>query len=455
MPISRLRSVQARKLLRLLEQVRASNPFYRSKLEDVRIDSWIVRALDTGDGDSGDEALAELLSRIPFTLKSELQEDQLAHPPYGSNLTFSLASYTRVHETSGTTGVPLRWLDTPETWRWFVDCWAEVFRGAGLRNEDRVLFPFSFGPFIGFWAAFEAAVASGSFCVPAGGLSSASRLHSIVTHGITLVACTPTYALRLAEVARAEGIDLATSKVRGIVVAGEPGGSIDATRRAIEDAWGARVFDHCGMTEVGPFGFEVESEPGCLRVLESEFITEVLEPEGSTPVEPGAVGELVITNLGRTGSPVLRYRTGDLVRWIPRAVDAASGSMSEVSCSGVLAGGILGRLDDMVFIRGNNVYPSVVEGIVRSFSEVAEYRVVVIESGHLSRLMIELEPVSVGPSCDGPADSTGERGRALAARVAALIRDKLRFQPDVEIVPPGTLPRFELKARRFVRKKAP
>ncbi|HLU48707.1 MAG TPA: AMP-binding protein [Planctomycetota bacterium] len=444
MTASRLRRLQARKLRSLLRTIRDSNAFYRRKLEDAALDP---KELDERIADPEADPRT-LLSRLPFTEKQELLEDQAASPPYGTNLTFPLSSYVRVHETSGTSGVPLRWLDTRESWAWFVRSWQTIYRAAEIGPEDRVLLPFSFGPFIGFWGAFEAARENGSFCVPAGGLSSVDRLRSILLHRITVVACTPTYALRLAEVAREEGIDLSASSVHTIIVAGEPGGSIDTTRSRIEEAWKARVLDHCGMTEVGAFGYQRRDDRDGLRVAESEFIVEVLAPGGVEPVEPGELGELVITNLGRIGSPVVRYRTGDLVRWV--RLDGEEEEDID-PCSGMLQGGILSRIDDMVFIRGNNVYPSAVEALLRRFCEVAEYRVVVIESGHLSRLVIELEP-SVAPDLAGSSD---ERGRSLATRVAQAIRDGLRFQADVEVVPPGTLPRFEHKARRFVRKKAP
>src|SRR5260221_9815246 len=183
-----------------------------------------------------------------------------------------------------------------------------------LCRNDRIFFPFSFGPFLGFWAGFEGANRMGNLCIAAGGMSSSARLNLLLENRATVVCCTPTYALRLAEVAAEQKIDLAASAVRAILVAGEPGGNIPATRRRIETAWGARVVDHWGMTELGPLAIESLDEPGGLYLLETECIAEIIDPQSGETVPDGTEGELVITNLGRVGSPLIRYRTGDRVR---------------------------------------------------------------------------------------------------------------------------------------------
>ncbi len=178
------------------------------------------------------------LADLPFTTKADLLADQETNPPYGSALTYPLARYARMHQTSGTTtGRPLRWLDTPESWDWMLGCWRQIFRLIGLRHDDRLCFAFSFGPFLGFWTAFESASRAGHFILPGGGMSSSARLRFMLDHSATVVFCTPTYALHLAEVAAADRVDLPSSPVRMLVVAGEPGGSIPATRQRIESAW--------------------------------------------------------------------------------------------------------------------------------------------------------------------------------------------------------------------------
>jgi phenylacetate-CoA ligase len=251
--------------------------------------------------------------------------------------------------------------------------------------------------------------------------------------GATVVCCTPTYALRLAEVAESEGRrPLADGSVRLLIVAGEPGGSIPATRERIEKAWGARVIDHHGLTEVGPVSFECWESPGSLHVNEAEFIVEVLDPATGEDVPDGQTGELVVTNLGRTASPVIRYRTGDLV--IRRTGRCGCGRTWAR-----LDGGILSRADDMVNIRGVNVYPVGIESVVRRLPEVVEFRSTVSRSGSMRSLRMEIE---VAEGAGDPA--------AVSARVAYHLREALGLTVAVQAVAAGTLPRFEMKANRFM-----
>lgn len=417
---SELRSAQLARLRVLLSRL-ASNRFYAAKFAAAGVDPTAVRTWDD-------------YRRLPFTAKSEFAADQLEHPPYGTNLSRDVSAYHRLHQTSGTSsGRPLRWLDTPDNWRWVVGCWWQgLDEGVGVTAADRVYFPFSFGPFLGFWAAFEAVAAAGVFALSGGGLPTTARLKQMLEHRATVVCCTPTYALHLAATAAHEGIDLAGSSVRALIVAGEPGGSISATRERIAAAWGARVFDHYGLTEVGPVAFELIDTPSRLAVREWAYVAEVLEPGTDNEVPAGGVGELVLTNLGRFDSPVIRYRTGDLVR---PTIDHR-GRL-------VLDGGVIGRADDMIHVRGNNLYPSAIEAVLRRFPDVAEFRLVVVEAGPLADLRIEIEP------------TTAERGEALCKAIGQAVRDDLLFRADVVAVPPGTLPRFEMKARRLVRQSKP
>ena len=413
------KSSQFGRLQTLLAAISQTNLFYADRLRSAgRISS-----------------LEEFFERVPFTTKQKLIEDQRANPPFGSNLTYPIERYTRLWQTSSTTGRPLYWLDTPESMRWMLDNWARVYEAAGVIAEDRIFFAFSFGLFIGFWTAFESAERLGCMRIPAGGMSSAARLRTILDVGVTVLCCTPTYALRLAEVAAEERIDLTRSQVRRIIVAGEPGGSVHGVRSSIGMAWrGARVVDHHGMTETGPVSYGCPARPGVLHVIESAYIAEVLDPRSGQAVPAGDTGELVLTTLGREGSPLLRYRTGDLVQ---RAED---GRCECGSYDLALPGGILGRTDDMVVVRGVNVYPGAVEDILRGVGGVAEYRVEIHTDRSLAELSIQVEP---SPDC---AD---ERG--LAARLQAAFHSALGLRVSVSSVPRGQLPRFEMKARRWVR----
>src|SRR5262245_8173771 len=205
---------------------------------------------------------AESFEDIPFTTKQQLVDDQANHPPFGTNLTFPIENYTRIHQTSGTAGKPILWLDTPESWDWWFSCWVEVFKGAGVRRGDRVYVAFSFGPFIGFWAAFEAAQRMGVLTISGGGQSTEQRLQSILHRDATVLVCTPTYALRLADAARELGLDMSRSAIRTTIHAGEPGASITETRKRIQEPFGARPFEHVGMTEMATYGLEHETQSG-------------------------------------------------------------------------------------------------------------------------------------------------------------------------------------------------
>jgi phenylacetate-CoA ligase len=406
----------------LLAEALPRNQFYARKYEGLGIDPSDFR--DVAD-----------LARLPFVTKAELIADQREHPPYGRVLTYPLDAYSRLHQTSGTTtGKALCWLDTPESWDNLLRCWRDSFPYMGLTPKDRFFFPFSFGPFIGFWSAFEAASREGFLCIPGGGMTSTARLRFLIDHDATVVCCTPTYALHLAELASREGIDLAGSSVRAVIVAGEPGGSIPATRERIETVWGARVFDHYGMTEVGPVAVEMVECPQRMALLEEHYVAEVIDQTRLTPVPEGEIGELVLTNLGRAGSPLIRYRTGDLVK----KRNEEFGTRSKIP-GAFLDGGILGRTDDMIHLRGNNVYPAALEAVVRRFPEVTEFRMVVDQTGPLADLRLEIEP---DPAIDASI---------LGEAVGRAIRDELLFRVDVVAVAPGALPRFELKARRIIR----
>ncbi|HSH95991.1 MAG TPA: AMP-binding protein [Roseimicrobium sp.] len=416
---------QLRQLNALLGALSAGNAFYSRKLGA----SGIL---------NGTASLEDFSSRTPFTTKAEIVADQSLNPPYGSNLTCPLERYTRYHQTSGSSGAPMRWLDTPESWEWMLGNWTEVYRAANVVAADRIYFAFSFGPFLGFWTAYESALRLGSLCIPGGGLNSAARLRAIIETQSTVLLCTPTYALRLAEVATAEQIDLSTSRVRKIIVAGEPGGSIPAVRAQIESAWrGARVFDHHGMTEVGPVTLECPARSGRLHVIERSYIAEVVDPATGAAVAAGMDGELVLTTLGRTGSPLLRYRTGDLVK--PTVFEAGT----PCDCGRhdlALEGGILGRVDDMVVVRGVNVFPNAVDEIVRGGGGVAEYQARISNAKTMAELSVSVEP------SDATADAT-----ALKTRLERAFESALSLRVPVHVVAPGALPRYEMKARRWVK----
>ena len=417
LPGERLRALQWERLTALARRVVPANAFVREKWKTA------------GIGSAADLRSWDDFSQLPFTLKSELVADQAERPPFGSNLTYPLEGYIRVHQTSGSTGAPIRWLDTQESWDWWANCLAFVLRGAGVTAEDRVFFPFSFGLFVGFWGGFEGARALGAMAIPGGGQDSSTRLAWMETLGATVLVCTPSYALHLAEVARESGLDLPKLPIRLTVHAGEPGAGIPAVRQRIEEGWGAKAFDHAGMTEVGAYGFECVGQAG-LHVNEAEFIAEVIDPATGAPAPEG---ELVLTNLGRAGSPIFRYRSGDRVR-VAGAPCACGRTFLR------LEGGILGRVDDMLIVRGVNVFPSAIEGIVRQFPAIDEFLVEVYKRSEMDevRLLVEV---------DGTPAHT-------AREIQERLRAELGIRVEVVPVPSRSLPRYELKALRVVRRSA-
>jgi phenylacetate-CoA ligase len=365
-------------------------------------------------------SLSDFTERVPFTTKEELAANHEQHPPYGSTHTFPLARYHRFHQTSGTRGKPLIWLDEPDGWAWILDNWEWVWRGAGVHAGETAFFPFSFGPFLGFWAGFEAATRMGVRAVPGGGLSSEDRLQLLLHSQSTILCCTPTYALRLAEVGEKIKLPVSSLGITKIIVCGEPGGSILEVRQRIEAAWQARVYDHHGMTEIGPVSVSSETDRDLLLLRHDSYYCEVIDPATGSPTRFGETGELVLTTLGRYGSPLLRYRTGDLVMPVPHEDQLA------------LRGGVLSRTDDMVVIRGINIHPSSIDAIIRSFPDIAEYQVEIDQRRALAEINLTIE-------------STAETASALARK----LRSTFTLRIPVTAVAPGTLPTFEVKAKRW------
>ena len=420
-----LKTFQLARLNQLLRVVAKGNRFYQPRLESAGLVDG-ARSLDE-------------FRRLPFTTKSELVADQEHNPPYGSNLSFPRERYARLHATSGTSGQPLRWLDTPESWRWMLGNWARVFDACGVGPGDRVFFPFSFGPFLGFWTAFEAAWQIGCLTLPGGGMTSKARVRVLVENDVNVICATPTYALRLAQTAREEGFEPADLPVRKIIVAGEPGGSVLAVRERLARAWSGdasdeasqtvRIYDHHGMTEVGPVSYPSPKVPGVLHVIGTSYLAEIVDLATGDPVAAGERGELILTTLGRDGSPLLRYRTGDLVQLAEKSVVELG------TPDPALDGGILARTDDMVVIRGVNLYPSAIDTVVRQFAEVAEYRVELWNERGMKEARVVIESFQ----------ETGD----LAQKVADALRTSFQLRLPVTLAAPGELPRFELKAKRW------
>lgn len=395
------------KAVRLCEAL-ASSPF------------WIRRFSDSGI--TRPSCKADLLC-FPVITKAEILEEQLRNPPLG---TFATGPVSRLHQSSGTIAAPLAWGDSPQDWNRLLDIWDNLFDIAEMRPNDRFLFPFSFGPFLGFWSAFEAATRSGRFCLAAGGLSTQARIRLIERHQITVILATPSYAHHMAETATGMGIDLKALQVRALILAGEPGANRPALRKRLETAWGARVFDHHGMTETGPVSMECARNPGVLHIADNSYLAQVLDPKSDTEVDEG---ELVLTPMDRLAMPILRYRTGDRVKKIQQSCPCGRSSMA-------LAGGILGRLDDMLIIRGNNIHPEAIENWLWSHPEVKEFRIEVREGSTLTKIKLIIETNNLLNTSN------------TVKKLKSGFQERFLFQAEVEISP-EPLDRFEMKARRI------
>ncbi|HTN75674.1 MAG TPA: phenylacetate--CoA ligase family protein [Pirellulaceae bacterium] len=398
---------QTQRLNALLAAILPQNRFYADKLASV------PHQLES----------LEQLAALPYTYKDELANAS-QRGDFAANLTYPIDHYVRYHRTSGTRGRPIVVLDTLVDWQWWLDTWQYILDAADVTPADRVLMAFSFGPFIGFWSAHDACIARNTLTIPTGGLSTKARLDLITVTQATVIFTTPSYALHMAEVAEEAGIVVGELGIRAIIVAGEPGGSVPAVRERIERTWNARLIDHAGASEVGPWGYGDPQARG-LHVIEAEFIAEFLSVETGSPAVEGELSELILTSLGRYGSPVIRYRTGDLVR--PSWNSAGENRFV------LLTGGVLGRVDDMLVVRGVNIFPTSIEQILLSFPEVVEWRMTARKAGAMDSLSVEIEDHLQNP-----------------ARVAEELQLRLGLKVDVQCVALGSLPRFEGKGKRFI-----
>jgi phenylacetate-CoA ligase len=417
-----IRLIQFQKLNTLLKKVFASNSFYRVKFNHFGITSSEIQSIDD-------------LHKLPFTMKREFEEDQEKHPPFGTNLTEPLENYTQYHQTSGTTGRPLKFLDTRESWDWRGRVACYILEAAGVKKSDRVLFPFNFGPYTAFWTMYEGASQIGALVIPTGGWNSSQRLECMIENKATVILTTPTYALALAETANKCHVDIANSDVRTIFLSGEPGALIQAIREKIENLWNAKCYDYIGMTEVGSWGFQCSGESFGVHVIENEFIAEVIDPRTNQPVSGEEAGELVLTNLGRACMPAIRYRTGDLVK-VKKGLCPCGRTFL------FLEGGILGRKDEMVIIRGVNVFPSALKKIIESHIQPGdEYQIVTYKRKNIDELAIKLELSEKG------------KNEIIQKNVQDEIKTLLNLRVEIEAVPKGTLPKFDYKAKRFIDRR--
>jgi phenylacetate-CoA ligase len=414
-----LTALQERKLRAQIQHAYDASPFYRRKLDDAGIKPAQIARLDD-------------LRALPFTTKDELKQDQADHPLWGTLLAVPFEHCLRVHMTSATTGRPLAFLDTEEDWYGFYHSYARSLHAFGVRRHDMVMAAFSYGPWIGYWSGFHAAQDLGCLVFPAGGLSTEQRIDALRTYPITVLGCTPSYALFLAEQAARKGVDLAKdTRIRITWHTGEPGASIPATRERIETAFGAKAFDLPGLTEIAAWGFECHARSGITHVHEDYCYPEVLD-EHDRPVAPGERGELVFTSLYRKAMPLIRYRTRDVVQLADRPCSCGRTLVG-------LEGGVLARLDDMKKVRGIIVYPRRIEELIRGHAGVDEFQIVFRRVEGLDEIVVRVDPSPrLGP----------EERRGMQKSLEDTLRLGLGIRTGVELTEPGELPRWDHKAKR-------
>jgi phenylacetate-CoA ligase len=423
MPREEIEALQVRKLRNLVEWTDAQVPWQSKRLRDAGVTGDSINSLDD-------------IRRIPLMTREEWMQGQLEDPPFGPILAADRDLAIRYHTTSGTTGAtPIRVLDGTKDWEWIAEMWCYGLWGFGVRPTDTVFVAFGYSTFIGFWGLHYACEKMGCLTLPGGAMTTDQRVKQLHDMGATVVCSTPTYALRMAQEAKSLGIDLASGPVKRLILSGEPAGSIPATKKLIEEQGGAKAGDTAGMSALGTIMmFECEQQPGGTHIIEDHYIEEVLDPETGEPVGYGELGERVVTSFGRGFIPVLRYRTRDFVVRVPGSTCSCGRTFD------IYDGGIRGRVDDMKLVRGTNVYPRAVEAIIREFPQVDEFQIHLnTEEGIRDEIEILVEI---------PAAGDADRVLAELGKKLAEAHENLRF--GVRKAEDGSLPRFELKAKRLV-----
>jgi phenylacetate-CoA ligase len=407
-----------------MKYVIEKSPFYKRKFEVAGVTPNDIKSMDD-------------VRRVPFTTKQELLKSQEEHPVYGDFICIRPEEAVRVFQTSGTTGTPLRVPYNKKDWfKICFDQFAHFLYGYGIESTDVAFFPFTYGTFVAWWGVQAAMEQLGVTIIPGGGQTSDARVKSIIDWGATVVCGTPTYIIYLGELAQKIGIDLPNSKVKIVVTAGEPGAQVPETKKLVEQLWGAKNYDDIGSTEITNFGYECVMQKGT-HMNEGMFLPESLDTETGKPVAEGEVGELVLSNLFCVSAPLLRYLTKDLVRFNYRKCDCGRTFLR-------MDGGVLGRADDMFTFGGVNIFPSAIENFVRGIRTLSnEYQIIIPKQGSAKRMIIRVEPASV--------EISGQQAKASVKQLIDNILYNIKITADVELVAPGSLPRFEGKGRRVIK----
>lgn len=426
MPREKLEELQLQRFKDCMAYVYERSPMYHKKFDDARIKPDDIRSLVD-------------IRHVPFTLKEELRESQTAHPPWGDFICIPPEDGVRVFQTSGTTGMPVRVILNQTDWSLnYYEQFMHFMYGYGIKKSDILFVPFNFGLHVAWWGFSHALQQEGVMIVPGGGQSSQDRIKNIFEWGATVVCGTPTYMLYLGETSAIMNMPLTESKVRILVVAGEPGAQVASTKKTLQEIWGAKVYDDIGSTEAANWGYECVAQKGT-HLIETLFYAECLDVDTLEPVPEGEVGELVLSNLCCKSMPLLRYRIKDLVRFNKQACECGRTFLR-------LDGGVLGRSDDMFQFAGINIFPSAIENLIREVGEFStEYQLIVPKMGSGEHLRILVEPAA--------PEISPERMQQAVRNFIDTMKFRITVTPQVQIVRIGELPRFEGKAKRVIREQ--
>jgi phenylacetate-CoA ligase len=424
LPQEKIQALQLKKFRRIVEWAYDNSPFYRRLYQDAGMEP-------------GDIKRFQDIRKVPKIEKDMLREVQQHDPfPYGDMLSVPTERVTAFRQTSGTTGTPVYQAETWQDWEWWSESWCYILYSQGYRDTDRVFIPFGYNIFVAFWAGHYAAEKLGCEVVPGGVLDTQARILKMQELRCTAFMATPTYVLGMADVARNKlGIDPKKDlHIQKITCAGEPGASIPTTKKRMEDAWGAKVYDHIGATEIGAWSYECTEQPGGLHVNEGLFLVEIEDVEtGVLITEPGKNGTMVITALDRIAKPCIRFDSKDVIRWAD--LDCPCGRTFRL-----IDGGVVGRADDITKVKGVLLAPTAIEEVVRSIPELGdEYEVVVSKKGDIDTILLKVE---ILPGKEHDEDS-------ILFRLKDQLRVKTNLGYHIEVHPHGSLPRYEVKAKRF------
>lgn len=427
----RMREIQEEKFRSLVSFAYEKSPFYRSKWDQAGATLRDIRGLDD-------------IHKLPIIAREETEEDQELHPPFGTILTCKAGNTMKLFLTSGTVGQPRLISCTKETVENFMFGAGRAFYSFGVRPGWRCFYAFGFLPFQGFWGPFFGSEAIGCQNVPKGTLPTVPWLklmQRLAGDAPSALCGTPTYALRQLEVARENGIDPHALGISKVVLSGEPGACVPATNRLISQGWNAQCHDIPGLTDVGgPVLYSCDYMMGhgdlSDHVNADQYFIELLDPVSLTPVSPDSRGVRsgisCITALSEYGRPAIRFLGGDYMTIIEGTTCGCGRTLP------IAKGGVRARSEHMVVVKGVNIYPSLVEHCVRSIPGLStEYEL----RKRLMGARIVVEAVR---------DYGQEKYPSLASALQKDIIDKTTVTMDIEVVPPGTLPRDELKSRRFV-----